>query len=254
LPPTKIRVGWIKARSQLEKSPVVRFACPSCEKVLKAPDTKAGTVVRCPSCGQAVEVPIPPKPTSQPRPGVLLPDPAPAPPSEPDASATYIQYPHATSGQSHTSKATTEPADDYQQDDSSYHYTPSYEDYPRQSSSSGLLAALGVVVSVFILAMVVVAVGLVTSPTPGLGFLLLMVAVFALLVLLSDVLMLAWVVKDARSRGIEGGIWVVVILMANMLGLLVYLASRPAGSLIPCHHCGYNRLDYAKRYPHCHGD
>src|SRR5438105_9025445 len=39
---------------------MVRFACPSCNATLKAPEERAGARVNCPRCGQPLEVPAAP--------------------------------------------------------------------------------------------------------------------------------------------------------------------------------------------------
>src|SRR5262245_60729369 len=38
---------------------MIRFACPGCNKVLKAPENKVGAKSSCPYCGQRVQVPAP---------------------------------------------------------------------------------------------------------------------------------------------------------------------------------------------------
>lgn len=38
---------------------MIRFACPSCKAVIKAPDDKGGIKSRCPSCKASVEIPVP---------------------------------------------------------------------------------------------------------------------------------------------------------------------------------------------------
>jgi hypothetical protein len=66
------------------------------------------------------------------------------------------------------------------------------------------------------------------------------------------ILLLAWVARDARCRGVDGGaVWVLVILFTHWLGLLVYLASRPHGVLAPCPHCLNKKLAVARLCPHC---
>jgi Zn-finger nucleic acid-binding protein len=37
----------------------IRFACPKCKSVIKANEDRAGTKIKCPKCGQALEVPRP---------------------------------------------------------------------------------------------------------------------------------------------------------------------------------------------------
>lgn len=77
------------------------------------------------------------------------------------------------------------------------------------------------------------------------------VALFALFAIVVQVMILVWVVKDARARGADGGVWLVVILLSHLLGLLVYIASRPPGLLLPCRHCGNRRLDCLRLCPIC---
>jgi hypothetical protein len=75
-----------------------------------------------------------------------------------------------------------------------------------------------------------------------------------ILYLVSAVLLLAWVAKDAKNRGIDGGaVWVIVILFTHWIGLLVYLASRPSGHLIVCGRCRNKKLNYVLSCPHCGG-
>jgi hypothetical protein len=40
------------------------------------------------------------------------------------------------------------------------------------------------------------------------------------------ILICLWVYNDAKSRGMEGAIWVLIVLVANVLGLIVYLIIR----------------------------
>jgi hypothetical protein len=69
---------------------------------------------------------------------------------------------------------------------------------------------------------------------------------------ITALLLLAWVARDARSRGMEvGARWVLGILMTHFVGLLIYLAVRPRGTLVPCARCGYKRLQAAPACPHC---
>lgn len=66
------------------------------------------------------------------------------------------------------------------------------------------------------------------------------------------ILILAWVARDARNRGLDGGaMWVFMVLIFQWIALLVYVASRPHGVLVVCRHCGNKRLTQAKTCPHC---
>ena len=75
---------------------------------------------------------------------------------------------------------------------------------------------------------------------------------FGVAYVVAEILMLAWVARDANSRGVDGGaVWVITILITGFFGLLVYLASRPHGMLVVCSRCYNKKLQYAKLCPHC---
>ncbi len=58
---------------------MIQFSCPKCQKVLKAPDEKAGVAVRCPQCKQQLTVPSPTSVSGKPEtPAILPPPPSPA--------------------------------------------------------------------------------------------------------------------------------------------------------------------------------
>jgi hypothetical protein len=42
---------------------MIRFSCPTCNTILNCPDDKAGGKAPCPTCGQRLQVPVPPRPT-----------------------------------------------------------------------------------------------------------------------------------------------------------------------------------------------
>ncbi|HEY7157041.1 MAG TPA: hypothetical protein VH575_23935, partial [Gemmataceae bacterium] len=43
---------------------MIRFSCPACHKVLKAPDHGGGRKINCPKCGQRMLIPMPAKPAA----------------------------------------------------------------------------------------------------------------------------------------------------------------------------------------------
>jgi len=65
-------------------------------------------------------------------------------------------------------------------------------------------------------------------------------AIMGLLCILLPILMiivwvyvLVWVYRDAKSRGMEAGIWVLVVVLAGILGLIIYLVVRRDHSPYP---------------------
>jgi len=66
---------------------MIRFACPTCQKTLKAPEKAAGRKVHCPRCTQLLIVPVPYEIKSKPVLGLLLPSiiPSSSPPEQDDS-------------------------------------------------------------------------------------------------------------------------------------------------------------------------
>jgi hypothetical protein len=98
-----------------------------------------------------------------------------------------------------------------------------------------------------------------SSPLPGesaeafgrLAMRVLIIA-FAVAYVVLVILLLAWVARDARNRGVDGGaVWVFIILLTGVVGLIVYVAARPHGMLTSCGVCRNKRLVHAKLCPHC---
>jgi hypothetical protein len=74
----------------------------------------------------------------------------------------------------------------------------------------------------------------------------------AVVLVASYLLMLVFVARDCRNRSVDNGaLWMLTVAVTHFVGLLVYLASRPHGSLIACEHCGNRRLPYVAVCPHC---
>ena len=67
--------------------------------------------------------------------------------------------------------------------------------------------------------------------------------------------LLVWVARDAKARGMDSAvIWMLFVFFVPVLGVLVYLFSRPKGSLLTCAKCGNKRLEASARCPHCGND
>lgn len=76
-----------------------------------------------------------------------------------------------------------------------------------------------------------------------LGFLLIPILYFVI-----GLLLCIWVYRDAEKRGMSGALWLIIVLIANILGLLIYLIVRePEGTrrirpaspnTLFCRYCG----------------
>ena len=67
-----------------------------------------------------------------------------------------------------------------------------------------------------------------------------------------NIALLVWVARDAKARGMDGAVlWMLLVLFTSVIGLIIYLFSRPQGNMIPCSNCGNKKLQAAVRCPHC---
>lgn len=67
-----------------------------------------------------------------------------------------------------------------------------------------------------------------------------------------SIALLVWVARDAKARGMDSAIlWMLLVFFLNLLGLVIYLFSRPQGNLVPCPNCGNKRLQASVKCPHC---
>ena len=81
-----------------------------------------------------------------------------------------------------------------------------------------------------------------------------MIAVPIAIIALSIVL-LVWVARDAKARAIDNAVlWMIVVMITNVVGLIIYLSSRPQGKLVKCAHCENLRLQASAKCPHCGND
>jgi Phospholipase_D-nuclease N-terminal len=77
------------------------------------------------------------------------------------------------------------------------------------------------------------------------GFII--VAIIAL-----NIALLVWVARDAKNRGMDSAIlWMVLVMVTGIIGLVIYLFTRPQGNLVPCPHCGNKRMQVSAKCPHC---
>jgi hypothetical protein len=67
-----------------------------------------------------------------------------------------------------------------------------------------------------------------------------------------NIALLVWVARDAKSRGMDSAVvWMILVMFTSVLGLLIYIFSRPQGNLIRCASCNNNRLQASAKCPHC---
>lgn len=67
-----------------------------------------------------------------------------------------------------------------------------------------------------------------------------------------SIALLVWVARDAKARGMDSAvIWMLLVFFLNLLGLVIYILSRPQGNLLPCPNCGNKRLQASVKCPHC---
>jgi len=73
-----------------------------------------------------------------------------------------------------------------------------------------------------------------------------------ILILALNIALLVWVARDAKARGMDSAvIWMVLVMFTSVIGLVIYIFSRPQGNLIQCPHCHNQRLQASARCPHC---
>jgi hypothetical protein len=82
----------------------------------------------------------------------------------------------------------------------------------------------------------------------GMGMIVLVPIVFFAL----NIALLVWVARDAKSRGMDSSVlWMVLVMFTSVIGLVIYIFSRPQGSLETCDSCGNKRLQTSALCPHC---
>jgi len=67
-----------------------------------------------------------------------------------------------------------------------------------------------------------------------------------------NILLLVWVARDAKNRGMDNAVlWMILVMITGIVGLIIYILVRPQGNVVPCAHCGNNRLQVSAKCPHC---
>jgi len=71
-------------------------------------------------------------------------------------------------------------------------------------------------------------------------------------ILVLNIALLVWVARDAKSRGMDSAVlWMVLVMLTSIIGLIIYIFSRPQGNLIQCQSCQNQRLQASAKCPHC---
>lgn len=87
----------------------------------------------------------------------------------------------------------------------------------------------------------------------GAGIGVLLCVAVGLLVL--HIALLVWVARDAKARNMGSGVgWMVLVFFTGLIGLIIYILSRPKGNLVVCPSCSNKRLEGSAKCPHCSND
>ena len=78
------------------------------------------------------------------------------------------------------------------------------------------------------------------------------IGVFILAMVALNIALLVWVARDARARGMDSSaLWMVLVGFTGLIGLIIYVCSRPQGELVQCPHCKGKRLAVSAVCPIC---
>jgi uncharacterized membrane protein YhaH (DUF805 family) len=78
------------------------------------------------------------------------------------------------------------------------------------------------------------------------------IIVFILAVIVLNIALLIWVARDSKSRGMDNSVmWMLLVMFTGVLGLIIYIFSRPQGELVQCPNCKNNRMQASAKCPHC---
>lgn len=78
------------------------------------------------------------------------------------------------------------------------------------------------------------------------------IALVMAIIFIINIAILVWVARDAKARGMASPAgWLILIFFTGIVGLIIFILSRPKGNLSPCPHCGNKRLEAMVKCPHC---
>lgn len=76
--------------------------------------------------------------------------------------------------------------------------------------------------------------------------------VVPIVIIALNIALLVWVARDAKARGMDSAvIWMMLVMTTSLIGLFIYVLSRPQGHLVQCGSCRNNRLQASAKCPHC---
>ena len=79
-----------------------------------------------------------------------------------------------------------------------------------------------------------------------------MMVIVLVLVVALNIALLIWVARDAKSRGMDSSVlWMFLVMSTGVIGLVIYIFSRPQGQLKQCPSCNGKRLAASAKCPHC---
>lgn len=78
------------------------------------------------------------------------------------------------------------------------------------------------------------------------------IIVFIIAIVVLNVALLVWVARDSKARGMDNSVmWMILVMFTGVLGLVIYIFSRPQGELVQCPNCKNNRMQASAKCPHC---
>ncbi len=71
-------------------------------------------------------------------------------------------------------------------------------------------------------------------------------------IIVVNIALVVWVARDAKSRGMDSAvIWIILVMFTSVVGLIIYIFSRPQGNLVRRPQCNNQRLQASAKCPHC---
>ena len=78
------------------------------------------------------------------------------------------------------------------------------------------------------------------------------IIVFFIALIVLNIALLVWVARDSKSRGMDNSVmWMILVIFTGVIGLVIYIFSRPQGDLVQCPSCKNNRMQASAKCPHC---